>query len=216
MMSNEKNSCMKRWRNQKGLTLVELMVSMAVFLVLISMVMVVVAIATTTVHSSAARITSQQDLRKALTVMVHELSEVDKDKIYIPGADPSQIVFQIPIRVNDGSEYQGEFVDDKGRQIFGARTIPTTNPDGTPDFSVQYILVPNNDVSNSNSLVRRVLDSFPAGNQVGNDFVVANYIDTLNYTTNGKTLSINVATVKHNKHGRNMRITGNFGVTMRN
>ena len=71
-------------------------------------------------------------------------------------------------------------------------------------------------MSNSNSLIRRVLDSYPAGNQVGNDFIIANWINTINFSRNGKTLSIDVSTVKNNKFGRNMQVNGNFGISMRN
>jgi len=200
----------------KGFTLVELMVSVLIFTIMTGMVLVVLTSANTTYHSADARIVTQQDMRKALTVVIHEIAEGNQYRCYIQPADPTQVVFQIPIRVFGGGPLDGQTVDNRNRLIFGARLMPTTNPDGYQDYAIQYLLQPNNDVSNSSSLIRRVLDSYPAGNQVGNDIVIANWIDTINFTRSGKTLSVNVSAIKNNKFGRNMRIDGNFGISMRN
>ena len=209
------NTIMKNAKN-RGFTLVELMVSVLIFTIMSAMVLLVISSATTTYHSAEARIVSQQDMRKALAVLIHELSESNQYRTYIPLGDPTQVIFQIPIRVIDGGPLDGQTVDERNNIIFGARPLPSTNPDGSQGYAIQYILQANNDISNSSSLIRRVLDSYPAGNQVGNDFVVANWINTINFIKNGKTLTINVSAVKNNKFGRNVLINGNFGVTLRN
>jgi len=201
---------MKLKRKQAGFTLVELMVSTVIFGVMMGMVMLIITSANTSFQSANARIVSQQDLRRALTSLFHELSESNQYRVDIPVGNPSQITFQIPIAVG------GEAVDERNNILFGSRPIPTTDPEGTEDYAVQYVLIPNNDLSNSSTLVRRVLDAYPAGNQVGADRPIATNIDTLSFIQNAKTLSIAIAAVKHNKYGRNIRISGNFGVTLRN
>ncbi|MBU1864063.1 MAG: prepilin-type N-terminal cleavage/methylation domain-containing protein [Candidatus Omnitrophica bacterium] len=214
---NDKNAtCTYRIQRHVGFTLVEMMVTVVIFSVMMAMVMAVISTANTTYFSADARIVGQEDLRKALRVMIHELAESNRFRVSIPAGNASQITFQIPILVVDGGSLNGQTVDDKNNIIFGARSLPTTVPDGTQNYALRYLLQPNNDVSNSNSLIRQVLDSYPAGNQVGNDLIIANYIEAINFSQNGQTLSIAVTTVKHNKFARNIRTSGIFGVTLRN
>ncbi len=203
-------------QKRAGFTLVELMVSVLIFTIMTAMVLVIISSASTTYHSADARIITQQDMRKALAVMIHEIAEGNQYRCYIPAADPTQIIFQIPIRVFDGGPLDGQTVDERNNIIFGARSMPTTNPDGYQDYAIQYLLQPNNDLSNSSSLIRRVLDSYPGGNQVGNDIVISNWINSINFTKAGKTLSVNVSTIKNNKFGRDVQVNGNFGITLRN
>ena len=201
-------------KDNKGFSLIELLVAFTVFVVMTAMVTLAILSANTTYHSADARIVTQEDLRKALRTMIHEISETNQFRIDTSVA--GRIVFQVPIRVISGGPFQGETVDDRNNVIFGARLLPTTNPDGYEAYAIRYLLQPNNDISNSNSLIRQVLDSFPNGNQVGNDLIIANYINTLSFVRSGQTLTINVSTVKQSKFGRNEQVTGNFGITMRN
>lgn len=207
---------MKRIKNMRnsGFTFVEMLVSVAIFGVIVAMVMVLILTSNTAYHSANARITSQEDLRRALRSLVHELSETNayRTETTVPG----EITFQIPILDISGGTYNGQTVDSKNNIIFGARMTPTNVPDGFPDYAIRYLLIPNNDISNSNRLVRRVLDAYPNGSVVGTDIVISNAVRSITYSKSGETLSINITAVKNNKFGRDMLIQTNFGVTMRN
>jgi prepilin-type N-terminal cleavage/methylation domain-containing protein len=201
-------------KNTGGFTLVEMMISVVIFTVIIAIVMVLILTANTSYHTADARISSQEDLRKALRTMVHEISETNQFRITISGGD--QITFQIPVLDISGGTFNGQTVDDRNNIIFGARLMNTTVADGYPGYSVRYVLLPNNDFSNSNRLVRRVLDGYPNGTQVGADRTIANMIRSITYTRSGKTLSIDIAAVRNNKFGRDILIETTIGVTMRN
>ncbi len=168
-------------KSRRGFTLIEMMISVAIFAGVMAMVMSVVSTARVTYFDAEARITAQEDLRRALDVLLRELSESSPSRIEIP--EPSRIIFQIPIKVVDSSSpLCGETVDTYNNIIFGARMRPTTVPDGIQNYAIEYYLVPNNDVSETNKLVRRVLTSFPNGTPVsGSDIVIANYIDSIEF-----------------------------------
>lgn len=209
-----KKSKKRNIANANGFTLIELMISVIIFTVMIAMVMLLITTANTAYHTAEARIVSQQDLRRAVLTMLHELSESNEFRVAFPAAN--EVVFQIPIRVLDVGPLQGELIDDDRNIIYGARPIPTVNPDGNMDYAIRYFLRTNNDISNSNQLVRQVLDAFPAGNVVGTERIIANAIQNLQFTQNGQTLVVDVSAVKNNKFGRNETIQGIFGITLRN
>lgn len=165
---------------RSGFTLVEMMISVAIFGVMTMIVLAVVTTATTTQKTSEARIVSQQDLRRALSSMLRELSETSRYKIDIPLDYNKEITFQIPVRPTTGS-LAGQLVDANDKIIWGARPLPSTDPDGEEGYAIQYYIEPNNDISESNLLMRRVLDGFPTGNQVGDAVVVANFISSLEF-----------------------------------
>ena len=213
-MSSHMNKRKRSFTANHGFTLVELMMAVVIFTILISMVMVMILTSNTTYHSANARITGQEDLRRAMRTLIHELSETSRYRVAVP--TPSTIAFQIPVRDISGGSTNGQTVDDRNNIIFGARLQPTTVPDGYPGYAVQYVLIPNNDISNSHCLVRRVLDNYPSGNQVGSDIVIANAVRDISYSRSGETLSIDITAVKNNKFGRDMLIRTNVGVTMRN
>lgn len=165
--------------NKKGFTLVELLIALAICGIMMMLVVSIVSTARITYFTADARIGSQQDLRKALRVMIRELSESKIENVDIP--TPNEIVFQIPIKVVDGGSLDGEMYDNDRKPIFGARLKPSLEPDGVQDYAVMYTLEPNYDVDDSNKLVRRVLDSFPSGNQVGTDIIIANSIQNIEF-----------------------------------
>ncbi len=161
-----------------GFTLVEMLVAVAIFFVMMATVMVVLTTTRVAYFNAEARITAQENLRKALGSMFREMSESSPSRIDIP--EPAEIVFQIPVIPNSGT-YSGQSVDNKNNILYGSRAIPSTDPAGEENQSIQYILVPNNDQAETNRLVRRVLDGFPNGTQVGADMVIANYIDSIEF-----------------------------------
>lgn len=207
-------SSLKKSKSISGFTLVEMLISVVIFTIIIAMVMVLILTANTSYHTAHARISSQDDLRKALRTVIHEVSETNQYRVSIVNGD--QLTFQIPVLDISGGTFDGQTVDDRNNIIFGARLMNTTVPDGYPGYAVRYVLLPNNDLSNSNRLVRRVLDSYPDGAQVGDDSTIANMIRSIQYTRTGKTLSINVSAVRNNRFGRDISIETNIGVTMRN
>ncbi len=204
----------KRSSIKAGFTLVELMVVVMIFTIIIGMVMVMILTSNTVYHSANARISGQEDLRRALRTVVHEIGE--SNQFRVDTATANQITFQIPVLDISGGPMNGSTVDDRNNIIFGGRLDPTTVPDGFPDYAIRYVLVPNNDISNSNQLVRRVLTSYPNGLQIGTDIVIANAVRSITYTSSDETLSVDITAVKNNKFGRDMLIQANYGITMRN
>ena len=200
--------------NQQGFTVVEMLIAVSIFTIMIGIVMLVILTSNTTYHSANSRILCQEDLRRVLGIMIHELSEANQYRVNT--ATPTEVIFQIPIKVVDGGALDGRTVDEKNNIIFGARTIPTTIPDGDKGYAIRYYLVSNADISGSSRMMRQVLDAYPNGNPVGNSMTIATNIDSVTYSKNGKTLSINIATIKNNKFGRNIRTQTTFGVILRN
>lgn len=205
---------LKRISNS-GFTVIELMIAMAIFLIMSSMVLVIVQTATTSYHSADARITSQSHLRQMMRVMFHEISETTKTRINISGTSNNVITFQIPVRVTDvASPNYNQMVDSRNKIIFGARELPVREPEGIEDYAVRYELESGS--SGRLKLVRKVLDSFPSGNQVGNDYFIADNIESVRYTLDGDTVSVNVTVAKIDKFNRDNRLSGNFGIVARN
>ena len=199
--------------NTAGLTLIELMVSVGIMSMLVILMLTVIVTASVSLERFEGRVSTQQEARQLLGIMIRELAETSPGRVDL--SVPNQITFTIPIRVISGGPMQGRLVDDGGDYIYGARPTPTIDPDGYQYARVQYRLEP---LPNSNFLVlvRRVVDG--SGNELAgtNAIIIAKNVNSLTFGIDKKTLFINYTIQRPIAQGNVMVYGGTWGVTLRN
>jgi len=164
----------------KGLTLTELIVVAALFVVLIGALVVSYLTSRRSHLSAEAYIQVQQEARRALEAMVKELRESRSDRLFLSGT--STIVFQVP-NDNDGD---GSVVSG-GTLEWGAPTIA--------DGCVQYTL--------TGTELQRTLLTGPmdvqgatCGGQVDGTTarILGNDVDEVTFTSTTGGLQVSIAT----------------------
>jgi len=193
----------------RGFTLVELMVTMLIFSIIIATMFGVLSVGRQSWYTGSTQVDLQQETRKAMGRMVKELRKTGSDHVTIDNGG-ARITFQVPVDWDS----DGDVVDNNGDVEWGAEA----NLDG----SLQYYLN-----SSNRGLLRRVLDGYPNGNQVGVDTTLANNIHSDSPPPNAlmfigspalnpAVINIEVTAQKDTARGRSMQSTLYSQVTLRN
>ncbi len=219
-----------------GFTLVELMVVIVIFLIIFAAIYGVLSMGWQSWHTGNTHVELQQETRKAMDKMVMELRESGSGYVSITGGG-SVITFQVPVDWdNEGidldgdgiADVTGDVIDNNGNIERGAPLhLSCRKPhcEGQDDnchyqnYAISYLV-------GNNQLLRRVLDGYPAGNQVGADAILANNIRSDNPPPNAlnfgdpagdlTSISIEVTAQKDTVEGRTMQSTLYSQVTLRN
>jgi len=199
----------------KGFTLIELMVVIFIFSVIMAATFGVLSIGRQSWHTGSTQVELQQETRRAMDRMVRELRESGSTHISIP-VGGSSITFQVPIDEDTiDTTVDDDVLDVNGNIEWGAG--------GSLGRSIQYLL----GGLNNRQLLRRVLNGYPTGVQVGADVILANNIRSDSPPPNAlmfvgspagnpTVISIEVSAQKDAVPGRQMQSTLNSQVTLRN
>lgn len=180
-----------------GFTLIELMLVMLIFTIVTGAAYALMNSGRTGWHSGTAKIELQDDTRRAMGIMAHELSESASDRVTIGGAG-TFITFQVPVDENaqgswedtdsDGTNdfYLEDTLDASGNIEWGAylrqedRTVSSSSLLFGPRIgrSVRFLLI-------GDELTRRILDS--AGSVI-EDFALADNIQNISFTNSSQSL----------------------------
>jgi len=196
---------MKRY----GFTLIELMVVALISLIILAVIFGVLSAGRQSWRTGSTQVELQQETRKAMDWMVKELRESGPAQANITGGG-SIITFQVPV----DWEPDGDVVDNNGNIEWGA--------EDNLGRSIQYLL----GGLNNRQLLRKVLNGFPVGAQVGVDRILANNIRSDSPPPNAlnfgdprgdlTVISIELTAQKDAISGRTMQSILNSQVTLRN
>ncbi|MBU3933383.1 MAG: prepilin-type N-terminal cleavage/methylation domain-containing protein [Candidatus Omnitrophica bacterium] len=199
----------------RGFTLVELMVVIFIFSIIMAATFGVLSTGRQSWHTGSTQVELQQETRRAMDRMVRELRESGSTHISIPVGGGS-ITFQVPIDEDIiDTTVDDDVLDVNGNIEWGAG--------GNLGRSIQYLL----GGLNNRQLLRRVLNGYPIGVQVGADVILANNIRSDSPPPNALmfvgspagnpiVISIEVSAQKDAVPGRTMQSTLNSQVTLRN
>lgn len=193
-------------RLHKGLSLVELMVTVAITVIVGGMLMRLLVLGGTAWHSGDAEIQAVQEARKGIMSMTRELRQCTSTALanmsgisYVPNTNYTSIVFRVPTVISGDNSY-------------GSYGCAVTN--GTPNWSAPITFYVNN-----NQLIRLQNNTTKilANNVTGIAFCLQNF----SYTQNGqicpvKTLLITLQTTKTTAERKQISMTLTSSSLLRN
>lgn len=140
-----------------GFTFIEVMITLLVFSIISLALWAVLSTGKHAWHIGKTQIELQQETRKAMDWITKELRQSGSAHVQISGLGTT-ITFQVPVDWDN----DGDIVDADGNIEWGA--------DGNENWAIQYLL------NNNRWLLRRTLDAYPNGNQIGMDKILADSI----------------------------------------
>ena len=198
-------------QGKKGISLVELMVAVGLISICTIIMGLVFSMAKVTLETANVRVRTQQQARQCLRTLIRELSESSLGRVDI--GTLNEITFEIPVRAIGGAN-DGELLDNKERQIFGAREMPSTTPDGYEDYKIRYYLTSG--LVDYNTLMRKVIDYSGVKVYDLDEMVIADNIKSLAFSISGETLSVQYETADRDHRNKEVSYQGTCGITLRN